>query len=741
HQREMGLLEQLVVKNCVDMVQATPGRMQMFTMSSSGRSCLGNLKELMVGGEALPDKLLADLTQSTQAKIYNMYGPTETTIWSTVKDLTGAEEINIGTPIQNTVIYIYDKHYHLQPVGVPGELCIGGDGLARGYINRPQLTADRFHRSYKSYMSPIYRTGDLARWLPDGNIEFLGRMDHQVKVRGFRIELGEIENQLLTHGKIKEAIVIARDNNNDKYLCAYMVAKPGETNPIDLSGLREYLSNRLPDYMVPAYFVQLDNIPLTPNGKIDRKALPDQVFAAGQDYTAPRSRIEKELVDIWAEVLGRDQLHVTQLRQSIGIDNNFFQLGGHSLKATILIARIHKKYDVQIPLVEFFKNPTIKKLAGYMHCTGRDKFVSIEPVEKKEYYALSSAQKRLYILYRFEKDSKAYNMPLILTLEGNITPGTMEETFKKLISRHESLRTWFGKINEEPVQGIQGDVEFEIEYLNISQDEPDFNVKEESSLEIGNSQLEAIIIDLFVRPFDLAKAPLIRVGLRKIEKYKHILMIDIHHIITDGVSYNILLRDFTSLYAGQKLPPLMLQYKEYSEWQQSREVQNTIKDQEEYWLKEFEENIPVLNLPADYSRPPVKSFEGDNIGFSLSVEEIRRLNEIAHIERTTLFMVILAAYNILLAKLSSQEDIVVGIPIAGRRHTDLETIVGVFINTLALRNYPSGEKTCKRFLKEIKEKTIKSFENQDYQLEDLVEKAAVKRDRSRNPLFDVSFSH
>jgi len=757
-EKDPGAIAAEIRRQCITTIHFVPSMLNSFldyiSENNIGVLYCKTLRRVFSSGEALSADRVEQfnrwLYKKNNTDLINLYGPTEATIDVSYFNCTGIEAdgeaiktIPIGKPIENTCLYILDRNMGLQPVGLEGELFIGGIGLARGYLNKPELTAETFveHTSYTSYMSYLYKTGDLARWLSDGNIEFLGRMDHQVKVRGFRIELGEIENQLLTHGKIKEAIVIARENNNDKYLCAYLVAKPGETKRIDHTGLREYLSNRLPDYMVPAYFVQLDNIPLTPNGKIDRKALPDQVFTGGPEYTAPGNKLERELVDIWAEVLGRDQMQVSQLRQSISIDNNFFQLGGHSLKATILTARIHKKFDIQIPLAEFFKTPTIKQLASYMQRIGRDRFVSIEPVEKKEYYALSSAQKRLYILHQFEKNSKAYNMPLILTLEGNITAGNMEEIFKKLISRHESLRTWFGKINEEPVQGILSDVEFEIEYLNISQDESDFDVKEESSNGIGNSQLEAIIIDLFVRPFDLARAPLIRVGLRKIGKYKHILMIDMHHIITDGLSYNILLRDFTLLYAGQKLPPLMLQYKEYSRWQQGREIQDTIKKQEGYWLKEFQENIPVLNLPADYPRPPVKSFEGDRIGFALSAEEISRLYEIAHTENTTLFMLILAAFNIFLAKLSSREDIVVGIPIAGRRHTDLETIVGVFINTLAVRSFPAGEKTFKQFLKEIKEKTIKSFENQDYQLEDLVEKAAVKRDRSRNPLFDVTFSH
>jgi amino acid adenylation domain-containing protein len=742
HQLEMGLLEQLVVKNCVGMIQATPGRMQMFTMSGSGRACLGNLKELMVGGEALPIQLLTDLKLSTPAKIYNMYGPTETTIWSTVKDLTGAEEINIGTPIQNTVIYILDKHYHLQPVGVPGELCISGDGLARGYLNRPQLTADRFYRSYRSHTPYIiYKTGDLARWQSDGNIEFLGRMDHQVKIRGFRIELGEIENQLLTHKKIKEAIVIARENNNDKYLCAYLVAKPGETNSIDHSGLREYLSNRLPDYMVPAYLVQLDNIPLTPNGKIDRKALPDQVFAAGQDYTAPRNKIEKELVDIWAEVLGRDPLHVSQLRQSIGINNNFFQLGGHSLKATILIARIHKKYHIQIPLVEFFKTPTIKQLAGYMNGSGPVQFVSIEPVEKKEYYPLTAMQKRLYFLQQIDLMSTAYNLSQFAVLEGDLEKNQWEETFKELLQRHEGLRTSFKMFEGEFIQLIHEKVEFEIQYLSRKKAQKITKKEYNHTGRYSRSQEQGVedCINQFLRPFELSHPPLLRVGLLELGKFRHLLMVDIHHIITDGISQTILIQNFMDLYSGKELPSLQLQYKDFSQWQNNEKQKKAIKNQQEFWVKQFQEEIPILNTPTDYPRPAKRSFEGSTVSFEINEKETSALYHLALEKEVTLYMLLIAIINILLSKVSGQEDIVIGTPIANRIHSDIEQIIGLFVNTIALRNNPTGDKTFTLFLEDVKKRTLNCFANQDYPFEELVENLSIKRDLSRNPLFDVMF--
>ena len=473
------------------------------------------------------------------------------------------------------------------------------------------------------------------------------------------------------------------------------------------------------------FFTILDNIPFTPRGKIDRKALPAPGIKAGKRYIALANKTQEKLAAIWAEVLGID-------KDIISIDSNFFQLGGHSLKATLLISRIYKEADVQIPLVELFKTPTIMELAEYMHRTAPGKFVSLQPLEKKEYYALSPAQQRLYVLHRFEVKSTAYNLPNILSLEQNINKDTLEETFKKLISRHESLRTSFIIVGNEPVQVIHDEVEFKIEYDDLQVT----GAGDRCRWEVVPA---TALISSFIRPFDLSRAPLLRVGLIKEEEKKYILAIDIHHIITDGLSQQILIRDFISLYAGQQLPPLRVLYKEYSKWQQSKEVQNRLAKQEESWLKEFREQVPVLVLPTDYPRPALQSFEGNITDFTLKAEETGRLDEIAHSGGATLFMVILAIYNIFLLKISNQEDIVVGTPIAGRRHADLEKVVGMFVNTLALRNYPTGEKTFNTLLKEIKEKTIKAFENQDYQFEDMVEKIVVERDMSRNPLFDVMF--
>ncbi|MDQ1355298.1 MAG: hypothetical protein QG657_5608, partial [Acidobacteriota bacterium] len=451
-------------------------------------------------------------------------------------------------------------------------------------------------------------------------------------------------------------------------------------------------------------------------------------------YVAPRSESERRMVDLWQYFFGI---------QPVGIDDDFFELGGDSLKAVTIIADIHREFRVKIALPELFEHSTIRGLSEYIDKAEKTTFVGIEPVEKKEHYPLSAAQKRLYILHRLEGMSTAYNMSDILSIEGTINIDKLEESFKKLISRHESLRTSFAVINEEPVQIIHSDVEFEIEYFATDEHGQTQTLTKvlggQGTLFQKGSVPPEAFIKSFIRPFNLSRAPLLRVGLLQEMETKYILAIDIHHIIADGRSQVILVRDFLSLYHGQELPDLKLQYKEYSEWKQSREAQDALKEQEDYWLKEFAEQIPVLNLPIDYPRPAVQSFEGNTFNFELNAGEKGRLNEIAHKGGTTLFMVLLAIYNLFLAKLSNLEDIVVGTAVANRRHADLEKIVGMFVNTLALRNYPSGKKPFTLFLDEIKEKTLRAFDNQDYPFEELVEKTVVERDMGRNPIFDVMF--
>jgi amino acid adenylation domain-containing protein len=530
---------------------------------------------------------------------------------------------------------------------------------------------------------------------------------------------------LETFEKIKEAIVTAKeDENGEIYICAYIV--PVKELSFSADEMRRYLSQRLPDYMIPSYFVGLAEIPLTPSGKLDRKALPGPKETKEEgDYTAPRDLVERKLAGIWSTVLG--------MKASIGIDDNFFQLGGHSLKATILMSRIHKELNVKVPLAEIFKTPSIRRLAEFIKGAVEHKFLPIKKAEKKEYYILSSAQKRLYILQQMDVDSTAYNMPAIMTLKGDFQRKKFEEIPGKLIERHESLRTSFIMISIEnkPVQRIHEEVEFPIHHWEVGApgklvDDRDKEIK--------------AIVENFTRPFDLSKAPLLRIGLIKITREKYLFLFDMHHIITDGISQDILTGEFLALHSGKNLPPPGLQYKDFAEWQNSKEQRKHIKQQEGYWTALFPDEPPVLNLPTDYKRPAMQNFEGDSVNSVLNEEETGNLKKLAAKQGVTLFMTILSIYAILLSKLSGQEDIIVGTPTAGRRHADFGQIIGMFVNTLALRNYPSANKTFKEFLQEVKESTIAAHENQEYPFEDLVEKITVNRDTSRNPVFDVMFN-
>jgi tyrocidine synthetase-3 len=752
------------------------------------------LSHLLVGGDILSPRLINRLrNKNEKLKIINGYGPTENTTFSTtfLIDREYEDNIPIGRPIGNSTAYILDNHGLPQPIGIFGELWVGGDGVSRGYLNNPELTGEKFKRSVISHSSLVisspsnlstndqcpmtndrcYRTGDLCRWLPDGNIEFLGRKDHQVKIRGFRVECGEIESQLLKIDKIKEALVVVKEAKiAEKYLCAYIVAE----EEFDLSTLRNHLSEGLPDYMIPSYFVPLEKMPLTPNGKIDRKALPEPGYTVKNNYAPPRDEIEKQLVKIWAQILCRDashasQSHVSQLQESIGIHDNFFELGGHSLKATIMAAQIHKALNVKIPLTEIFVNPTIERLARIIKSAAVDQYAFIKAAEEKEYYRLSPAQQRLYVLQQMEPTVTSYNLPAVFELEGNPDILKVEQAFRKLIEIHESFRTSFHLVKGTPVQRIHRHVKFEIKYDDLERAQVEVKVKEEqSSLFEGtmglaplsvdpttpNSQHVTNIIKNFIRPFDLSQAPLLRVGLLKLphtpaalhsqlsqngKTHRHILMVDMHHIAADGTSMAVFINDFMMLYGGKSLPGLHIRCRDYSLWQNKEKESETIKWQEKYWLNQFPGEIPALNLPLDYPRPLVRSFEGKTLQFEIEEDNITALKLLLLNEEVTLFILLLSITNILLSKLSGQEEIIIGTPIAARRHADLQPVIGMFVNTLALRNKPVPGKTFKQFLQEVKKNTLAAYENQEYPFEDLVEKASVPRDASRNPLFDVMF--
>ncbi len=705
-----------------------------------------SLRAIIAAGDRLKD-----FTPNAY-RLYNNYGPTENTVVATAFPVhKHSPNIPIGKPIANNQTYIlHPRTLHPQPTNVAGELCLAGQSLARGYLNNPELTAERFVQmppaalrglsegqgaappgpptgvipgrhvatdtaqdtSSPSSPSRIYRSGDLARWLPDGNIQFLGRIDHQVKIRGFRIETGEIEDRLLRVEGVRETVVAQVNRPGEEaFLCAYFSA----LKPLEPAQLRQQLSRDLPDYMLPAYFIQLDDLPVTTNGKIDRKALPEPVPQESSSYTPPTGKLEKELVDIWSGILKVPG-------DTIGIHDNFFHLGGHSLRAAVLVDRIHGAFNVKMPLVGVFKYATIERMAQYIGRAGDDLFHAVEPAEKREYYPLSSAQKRIFILQRMAKESTQYNVPSFMTLEDSVEIPKLLETLKRMIQRHETLRTSFRMVAEEPVQVIHPDAPVTIAHHQVKEDQ------------IGERTRQ------FVKPFDLSRAPLLRVEVVTPDHGPSLLMYDMHHIITDGTSMQVFIREFTALYNGETLPPPRIQYKDFSQWQNDGFRTGGIRDSKEYWLKELAGPLPVLELPLDYPRPAVRQYEGDVSTFVLAPADTAALSALAQETGATLYMVLLSLLHILLAKLSGQEDILIGASTAGRRHADLHNLIGMFVNTLVMRAAPEGGKSFRQLLEEVKEKTLAALENQDYPFEELVEQLSVSRDTSRNPIFDILFN-
>ncbi len=730
-QKDGRLLAAFISRCGVDMIQATPSGVSMLIDRDLNRECWRHVKEVMIGGEPLPAALLTALKERTTARIYNMYGPTETTVWSAVRDLTGVDAVDIGSPIANTRIYILDRWGRPQPLLAPGELYIAGDGLARGYLNNPELTADKFvknpiipsfHHStipgLKRSGSPLYRTGDRARWLPTGNIEFIGRLDNQVKVRGFRIEPGEIESRLREYDGIKEAVVLAREDGvGDRYLCTYLVRAGDNGETPDSFRLREYLAKYLPGYMIPQHFVFIRELPLTPNGKIHRQALPMPEIKAGTAYVGPRDPVEERLVKTWSTLLAVPV-------EVIGIDDNFFRLGGHSLKVTRLASRVHKEFEVEIPLGEIFKVPTIRGLGEYIRGAKKRGYRSIETIELRDFYPLSSAQKRLFILNELQGIGTTYNMPTAIKIEGALERNKLDGLFRHLIQRHESLRTSFALIDGEPAQVIHQDVAHAVEFYDASR---------------LNRDLFALVDD-FVRPFDLEKAPLLRVRLLQMDTSGYILMFDMHHIVCDGISSVILLQEFSALYNGNPLPPLTVQYKDFSHWQNHRLAEGVFKAQEEYWQHSpLGGEIPRLTMPLDFPRSAHRTFAGKMINSSISSGHSAKLQTFASRHQVTANILLFAVYALLIGKYSGQTDIIIGLLAAGRRHPDAARVIGVFINFLPVRVRLDEDGDFLQFLQGVRKMVVGAYDNQDFPFERVVANVDAPVDFSRNPLFDTAF--
>ncbi|WP_434156468.1 surfactin non-ribosomal peptide synthetase SrfAB [Bacillus subtilis] len=682
-------------------------------LAAKDAGMFGTLRHLIIGGDALVPHIVSKVKQASPSlSLWNGYGPTENTTFSTsfLIDREYGGSIPIGKPIGNSTAYILDEQQCLQPIGAPGELCVGGVGVARGYVNLPELTEKQFLEDPFRPGERIYRTGDLARWLPDGNIEFLGRIDNQVKVRGFRIELGEIETKLNMAEHVTEAAVIIRKNKADENeICAYFTAD----REVAVSELRKTLSQSLPDYMVPAHLIQMDSLPLTPNGKINKKELPaPQSEAVQPEYAAPKTESEKKLAEIWEGILG----------VKAGVTDNFFMIGGHSLKAMMMTAKIQEHFHKEVPIKVLFEKPTIQELALYLEENESKEEQTFEPIRQASYqqhYPVSPAQRRMYILNQLGQANTSYNVPAVLLLEGEVDKDRLENAIQQLINRHEILRTSFDMIDGEVVQTVHKNISFQLEAAK------------------GREEDAEEIIKAFVQPFELNRAPLVRSKLVQLEEKRHLLLIDMHHIITDGSSTGILIGDLAKIYQGADLELPQIHYKDYAVWH--KEQTNYQKD-EEYWLDVFKGELPILDLPADFERPAERSFAGERVMFGLDKQITAQIKSLMAETDTTMYMFLLAAFNVLLSKYASQDDIIVGSPTAGRTHPDLQGVPGMFVNTVALRTAPAGDKTFAQFLEEVKTASLQAFEHQSYPLEELIEKLPLTRDTSRSPLFSVMFN-
>ncbi|MEO7583965.1 MAG: amino acid adenylation domain-containing protein [Ferruginibacter sp.] len=682
-----------------------------------------SLKRVIAGGDTCKKELAANWKHSVH--FYNEYGPTETTVtaieyYDGINEAADTNSLPIGKPIANTRLYILDKNQSILPIGVEGELYIAGAGVARGYLNRPELTAEKFVTDPFSAEpgARMYNTGDLARWLPDGNVEYLGRIDEQVKIRGYRIELGEIENTLQQYEGVKQAVVVAKeDKDGHKRLIGFVVPQ----SLFDRDAIQHYLRNNLPDYMVPALWVQMEAIPLTSNGKVDRKALPEPGTAEmiTNEYEVPSTEMEFQLTALWKEIL-----HV----ERVGVNDNFFELGGHSLNALQLASRMHKLLNIKIDIGTIFSNPSIRLLGQALLHEKKNQFSKIECLPEQEFYPLSHAQKRFWILSHFKDGSAAYNVSNVFLIEGKLNVDAFKRALDSVIERHEILRTVFIEVGDEPKQKIlpAKDSKFVIQEINL---EDKANTKTIIKRWLENDSKQA---------FDLSGGPLLRATIFKEANDQFILVFNIHHIISDGWSKGIFIKEVIHFYktyngvADKSLTPLAIQYKDYAAWHTA-----TYKMQSNYWRELYKDGIPVLNFKPDFERPKVLSFFGAmlNVRISELLTEGLRKKAVGH--NMSLNNLLLALYGMLVGHYSGQDEIVVGSLSSGRSHMDLENLVGVFINFLPIKLLPAKNLPLSEYLQISNQALVEAYNNQDYPFDLMVEDCIQQRDISRNPFFDT----
>lgn len=684
-----------------------------------------NIETVVVGGEALSPKAVSKIRAACpDLRIINAYGPTENTVKSTTYTIKSEySHIPIGKPIANSEAYILDENNNLQPIGIAGELCVAGDGLARGYLNDEKLTQNKFVKHPFKDGRRIYKTGDLARLKSSGDIEFLGRLDDQVKIRGYRIELSEIESKLKDIPQIEEAVISVVEKK-EKYLCAYLKL----TEMISMDAVRSLLSVNLPAFMIPAYYVLVDKFPLTLHGKIDIKALPEPEelnLVNNVEYVGPTNELETKLIKIWEELLERSR---------VGINDNFFEIGGHSLKAVQLTSRISEIFEAKLEIKNIFDHPTVEKLAKLLSISQKTNYEEIQVVAHQNYYDVSHAQKRLWILDQIHENQIAYNIPSAYTLKGKLNRGAFEKAFEAIVNRHDSLRTNFVVVEGEAKQVVKDIDEsgFKISYLDLS-------------LDMDKEERAKILVDNEANtPFSLNKDSLIRMRLIKLEEEKHIFLMTLHHIISDGWSMNILINEFLSLYQSickdeeSTLSPLKIQYKDFAAWQNNQLKGDNLQEHKDFWLNYLSGDLPKVELPTDYPRPAVKSYNGDRISILLDKSISNGLKELSQQYGSSLFMSLIASVKTLIYQYTHQKDIIIGSPVAGRANKDLENQIGFYINTLTLRTILEETDTFESLLSKVKTNTLEVFQHEVYPFDKLVEDLNVERELSLSPLFDVA---
>jgi amino acid adenylation domain-containing protein/non-ribosomal peptide synthase protein (TIGR01720 family) len=735
-----GLVGALRRERGLSLVKLTPAHLVAVTGLSAVAEVSGAVGVVVVGGEALQWEQVRWWQQVKPAvRLVNEYGPTEATVGCSSYEVNGGEigsgsGVGIGRGIWNTELYVLDEEQELVPVGVSGELYIGGAGLARGYLERAELTAQKFVAHPFSVVGGerLYRSGDLVRWQADGELEFLGRIDEQVKVRGYRVELGEVESVLRQHPQVSGAVVVVREGAiRDQQLVAYVVTEDGAEAPA--SELRMFLKEQLPEYMIPAGFVVLDELPLTASGKVDRRALPApeaMMPDPGDDFVAARTPIEDLVIGIWTDVIGIKQ---------ISLEDNFFDLGGHSLLATHVIWRVREAFGVELPVKILFESPTVAAFAGEIQAALLTEQAmqapAIVPVGRERELPLSFSQQRLWFLDQLEPGSPFYNLQTAVALTGSFNFRVFEKSFNEIIRRHEILRTNFVTVEGRAAQVISARRSLRLPLIDLSELNEDEQDREVQRLGTEDAQ----------QPFDLSSGPLLRMSVLRLTPQEHVVLLTTHHIISDGWSLNLLVQEVATLCevfkAGKPLPlaELPIQYADYAVWQR-RWLQGEVLEQHmAYWRQHLGAELPVLELPSDRPRPAVQSYRGSHLEFALTTELTQELQALSRRAGTTLFMTMLSVFTTLLHRYTGQDKIFVGAPIAGRTRIETEKLIGFFVNTLVMRADLSGHMSFQELMGQVRERALGAYTHQELPFEKLVDELEPERDLSRSPLFQVMF--